>query len=69
VSYVLFKDEGHGFARPVNRLAFFAVTEAFLATHLGGRYEAIGNAFKGSSITVPAGASEVPGLVMKLPKG
>ena len=31
MTYVLFPDEGHGFARPENRLAFYAVTEAFLA--------------------------------------
>jgi hypothetical protein len=38
------------------------VTEAFLAEHLGGRYEPIGDAFEGSSITVPAGENGVPGL-------
>jgi dipeptidyl aminopeptidase/acylaminoacyl peptidase len=68
VTYVLFPDEGHGFARPENRLAFFAVTEAFLAENLGGRYEALGNAFKGSTITVPVGAADVPGLEAALPK-
>jgi dipeptidyl aminopeptidase/acylaminoacyl peptidase len=62
VTYVLFPDEGHGFARPPNRLAFNAVAEAFLARYLGGRYEAIDGAFAGSSITVPAGAGGVPGL-------
>ena len=31
VTYVLFPDEGHGFARPENSLAFTAVTEAFLS--------------------------------------
>lgn len=62
VTYVLFPDEGHGFARPENRLAFFAVTEAFLARQLGGRYQAIGDAFKGSTIQVPTGAEHVPGL-------
>lgn len=67
VTYVLFPDEGHGFARPANRLAFEAVTEAFLARHLGGRYEAIGDAFQGSAITVPTGAADVPGLREKLP--
>jgi hypothetical protein len=35
VTYVVFPDEGHGFARLENRLA--AITEAFLARHLGGR--------------------------------
>ena len=38
--YMLFPDEGHGFAKPENRLKFFAVAEKFLAEHLGGRYEA-----------------------------
>jgi hypothetical protein len=62
VTYVLFPDEGHGFARPENSLAFFAVAEAFLAEHLGGRYEPIGNDFNGSTITVPEGEAGVPGL-------
>jgi dipeptidyl aminopeptidase/acylaminoacyl peptidase len=31
VTYITFADESHGFARPENRLAFYAVTEAFLA--------------------------------------
>jgi hypothetical protein len=59
---VLFPDEGHGFVRPENRLAFNAITEAFLAQHLGGRCEPIGNDFAGSTVQVPAGASDVPGL-------
>jgi dipeptidyl aminopeptidase/acylaminoacyl peptidase len=62
VTYVLYPDEGHGFARPENRLSFYAVTEAFLARHLGGRYEPIGDAFEGSSIQVLTGAEQVPGL-------
>ena len=37
--YMLFPDEGHGFARPQNRLRFYAAAERFLAEHLGGRYE------------------------------
>ena len=39
VEYLLFPDEGHGFARPENRLKFFAAAEAFLAKYLGGRAE------------------------------
>ena len=35
--YMLFPDEGHGFAKPENRLTFYAVAEKFLAKHLGGR--------------------------------
>ncbi|HKF39133.1 MAG TPA: S9 family peptidase [Ktedonobacteraceae bacterium] len=37
--YMLFPDEGHGFAKPENRLRFYAAAEKFLAKHLGGRYE------------------------------
>ncbi len=37
VTYALFPDEGHGFAKPDNNIAFWGVTEAFLAKHLGGR--------------------------------
>jgi dipeptidyl aminopeptidase/acylaminoacyl peptidase len=39
VEYILFEDEGHGFAKPENRLKFFARAEQFLAKYLGGRYE------------------------------
>jgi dipeptidyl aminopeptidase/acylaminoacyl peptidase len=35
VEYLLFPDEGHGFARPANRLKFYAAAEAFLAKYLG----------------------------------
>ena len=37
--YMLFEDEGHGFAKPENRLRFYAAAERFLAEHLGGRFE------------------------------
>lgn len=66
VTYVLFPDEGHGFARPANNKAFNAVAEAFLARHLGGRFEPIGADFEGSSVSVPEGAAAVPGLAEAL---
>jgi dipeptidyl aminopeptidase/acylaminoacyl peptidase len=62
VTYLLYPDEGHGFARPENRMSFFAAAEAFLAAHLGGRFEAIGDDFAGSSLQVPTGEQYVPGL-------
>ncbi|MBP7149091.1 MAG: S9 family peptidase [Acidobacteria bacterium] len=40
VTYVVYPDEGHGFARPVNRLDFYGRVEEFLAKQLGGRAEA-----------------------------
>ncbi len=39
VEYLLFADEGHGFAKPENLLKFYQAAERFLATHLGGRFE------------------------------
>lgn len=62
VVYVLFPDEGHGFARPQNRQAFSAISEAFIAQILGGRFEPINNALEGSSTTVPEGANLIPNL-------
>ncbi|MGF7172805.1 S9 family peptidase [Azospirillum doebereinerae] len=56
-TYLLFPDEGHWLARPENRLAFHAVAEAFLARHLGGRAEPVGDAFAGSSIVVQPGSA------------
>ena len=41
VEYLLFPDEGHGFARPENRLKFYGAAELFLKEHLGGRAEAL----------------------------
>ena len=37
--YMLFPDEGHGFAKPENRIKFYTSAERFLAGYLGGRYE------------------------------
>lgn len=68
VTYVLYPDEGHGFARPENRLSFYAVSEIFLSRFLGGRYEQIGDDFNNSSVTVPVGAEQVPTLTEALPK-
>jgi len=68
VAYVLYPDEGHGFARPQNRLAFYAIAEGFLAKCIGGRQEGIGNDFDGSSLQVPEGAAIVPGLQEALAK-
>lgn len=68
VTYVLYPDEGHGFARPENNMSFSAVAEAFLAGILEGRFEPIGDDFDGASITVPVGAEQVPGLVEALEK-
>lgn len=41
VTYVLFKDEGHGFSKPKNRMLFYALTEKFLTKCLKGRFEPV----------------------------
>ena len=59
---MLYPEEGHGFAVPENRISFYAIAEAFLAAHLGGRAEPIGQDFAGAKFEVGEGASHVPGL-------
>jgi len=66
VTYALFPDEGHGFHRPENDIAFNAVAEIFLSRCLGGKAQAIGGDFAGASIQVPTGAEHVPGLAEAL---
>ncbi|MCY7397409.1 MAG: S9 family peptidase [Sphingomonas bacterium] len=62
VTYVVFPDEGHGFARPANNLAFFGITEQFLGKCLGGRAEALGDDVRKSTANVEQGAALVPQL-------
>lgn len=53
VEYVLYTDEGHGFARPENRLHFYAIAEEFLAKYLGGRFEPADNIANHSGVLNP----------------
>ncbi|OPX77566.1 MAG: Acylamino-acid-releasing enzyme [Methanosaeta sp. PtaB.Bin039] len=62
VTFLLFPDEGHDVVRPKNNIALYAVVEAFFASHLGGRFEPVGADLKNSSMIVPVGADEIPGL-------
>lgn len=62
VTYVLYPQEGHGFAVPENGLSFNAIAETFLAAHLGGRCEPFGDDFHDSEFEVREGAAHVPGL-------
>ena len=60
VTYVLFPDEGHGFAKPQNNIAFQAVTEAFLAEHIGGRIEPmVGEIEKSTALVVSLGGLDL----------
>ncbi|MGQ0741205.1 MAG: S9 family peptidase [Alphaproteobacteria bacterium] len=69
VTYVLYPDEGHGFAEPANRTSFYAVSEAFLSQCVGGRFEPVGDDFKGASIEVLEGVEHVPGVKAALAAG
>ncbi|UIP06499.1 S9 family peptidase [Erythrobacter sp. SDW2] len=62
VTYLLYPDEGHGFAKPANNIAFSAVTENFLATNLGGRAEPLGETLAQSTAQIVEGAEFVEGL-------
>ena len=62
VTYVLYPDEGHGFAKPNNRIGFNAVAEAFLGNCLGGRVEPLSETVRQSTAQVVHGAEYVPGL-------
>lgn len=69
VTYALFPDEGHGFTKSENQIAYYAAAEQFLAGCLGGSYKPIDDDFTGSSITFPVGAEFIPGVqdALKLP--
>ena len=56
VTYVVFPDEGHGFHRPENNIAFNAIAENFLATVLGGRAEPISGEVESSTARIVTGA-------------
>ena len=66
VTYILYPDEGHGFQRPANSMAFNAILEVFLGRCLGGRYEEITDQIEGSSVQVPVGVEHIPGLAEAL---
>lgn len=62
VTYVLYPDEGHGFARPENNISFYAIAENFLAECMGGRAEPLGDALAPASAQIVEGAEHVKGL-------
>ncbi|MCP5014425.1 MAG: S9 family peptidase [Ketobacter sp.] len=66
VVYVLFPDEGHGFVQADNRMAFNAVTEAFLAKHLGGLLEPPGDELSQTSMQIPVGSEHLPSITAAL---
>ena len=66
VVYAFYPDEGHGLILPGNGMSFYAIMEAFLANYLRGRHEPLNEALNGSSLTVPVGSNQLPGLAEAL---
>jgi dipeptidyl aminopeptidase/acylaminoacyl peptidase len=62
VTYILYPDEGHGFAKPTNNIAFWAIAENFLAECLGGRAQDFGDVLEPSSAEIVEGEEYVRGL-------
>ncbi|MGC0372391.1 MAG: hypothetical protein DGJ47_001104, partial [Rickettsiaceae bacterium] len=54
--YLLYPDEGHGLAKPKNKLSMFAYIESFLGTVIGGKIEPHNNQFPGSSVEIQDGS-------------
>jgi dipeptidyl aminopeptidase/acylaminoacyl peptidase len=63
VTQVRFADEGHDILNNYNKFAFLAISEVFFAHHLGGSVENIENDFDFSTISIPFGENNIPGLI------
>jgi acetyl esterase/lipase len=68
ITYVLYPDEGHGFAKPTNSISFFAIAENFLSECLGGRAEPLGDVLAPSTAQIIEGAEHVKGLTAAIGK-
>jgi dipeptidyl aminopeptidase/acylaminoacyl peptidase len=62
VTYVVYPEEPHDYRAAESWISFWAIAEAFLAEHLGGRSEPMGADLAGASLEVVAGAELIPGL-------
>jgi dipeptidyl aminopeptidase/acylaminoacyl peptidase len=51
-TYVLYPDEGHGFAKPNNRMSFYAIAEEFLGSCMNMPYQEVGNTVQNSSAVI-----------------
>ena len=49
-TYLLYPNEGHGFARPENRASFYAYAEEFLAEVFSKKFEPLGQDIQSSSV-------------------
>ena len=60
VTYVLYPNEGHGFAKPENKISFFAIMEVFLSKVFKSQpFEKEGNDFQCAEFEIKAGADRL----------
>lgn len=69
VTYVLYPQEGHEISALQHQESLYPIAEAFLSKHLGGPFEPFGQNLQERTVTVPAGADEIPGLQSALSGG
>lgn len=62
VVYFYYPEEGHDYRAPESWISFWAITEQFLATHLGGNYEAAGADLQNAGFKVEYGKSFIDNL-------
>lgn len=60
VTYLVFPDEGHGFLKPENSKAFYAVAEEFLSRCLGGKMLEQDEDFVDASLQIRVGDDLIP---------
>ena len=60
VTLTMLPDEGHFLERPENRIALAAVVELFLARHLGGAAEPLGDDLVGTRMQIERGGEFLP---------
>lgn len=60
--YLVYPDEGHGLLRTPNRMAYWAVVEAFLTDRLGGRCQPISDDLQKSTVEIVEGQKLIPEL-------
>ncbi|MGI4776451.1 MAG: S9 family peptidase [Janthinobacterium lividum] len=66
VVYALYDNEGHGFARPENKLSYFAMIEKFLSGVLGGEAQPIGDDLIGTNFSLDGNKNISPSAVEQI---
>lgn len=62
VVYFYYREEGHDYALAESWISFWAISEQFLAEHLGGKAKPVGEDLEGGGFVVEVGKGYVDGL-------